>query len=205
MENKKNSIFSLVISCVALLVAVLIFIGNQTRHVPAGFYADATASSSEPDEYSTLLAYDGPYVDVVAELAKSEPVEAGGLRITKVDADTNLAVPTIKLASGSYEKVLLNMPYGSDTYSLVFENNVLVGYYTPGDSEEEMRTDEETRVALLSEYKNYVEQFVEVGELPDEPAAPVEAALVAETQEAAEQTVAADAAGAAETSVPAQL
>jgi len=166
MKNNKNGAFAMMVSCLTLLAAVLSLMGtlkrtgNTTRYSYDQPGVGASVSSTEPDVDSEL-AYDGPYVDVIAELAKREPVVADGLRITKVDARTHLAVPTIKLASGDYEKVLLNVPYDGDTYSLAFENDVLAGYYEPGDgSEGEMRTDKETRVALLSEYKEYVGQFV---------------------------------------------
>lgn len=81
------------------------------------------------------FAYNGPYVDVVTEIARRNP-SPDGPQIIKVDLETGMAAPlsmNIVDNSGNVvgSHVTLQMPMEDGTYSLVFENDELVGYYSP--------------------------------------------------------------------------
>lgn len=114
------------------------------------------------------FSYDGPYVDVVTEIARRNP-SSDGPQIIKVDLETGMAAPismNIVDKNGNVvgSHVTLQMPMEDGTYSLVFANDELVGYYPPDTAAAEklqgsMRTDEETRTILLDTYRGYIDDF----------------------------------------------
>lgn len=114
------------------------------------------------------FAYNGPYVDVVTEIARRNP-SPDGPQIIKVDLETGMAAPlsmNIVDNSGNVvgSHVTLQMPMEDGTYSLVFENDELVGYYPPDTTaadilQNKMQTDEETRATLLDTYCGYIDDF----------------------------------------------
>lgn len=115
------------------------------------------------------FSYDGPYVDVVTEIVRRNP-SPDGPQIIKVDLETGMAVPiymNIVDDGGNVvgSHVTLQMPMEDGTYSLVFENDELIGYYPPDTAasvklREAMSTDEETRAVLLDAYCGYIQDFL---------------------------------------------
>lgn len=138
-----------------IIAFVLVLVG-----VAASLFLKASANE---------FAYDGPYVDVVTEIARRNP-SPDGPKIIKVDLETGMAVPVCMNivddggnVVGSH--VTLQMPMEDGTYSLVFENDELVGYYPPDTAaaeklQEAMSTDEETRAVLLDAYCGYIQDFL---------------------------------------------
>lgn len=123
------------------------------------------------------LSYDGPYVDVVTELARRERTEQtqendSRLYITKVDSETGLAVPTMTASTvhtftgvEAHNSVSLRMPFRGEIYILMFEDDTLIGYYDENASFEEqirglMQTDREMLQELLGVYREYVDVFM---------------------------------------------
>ena len=115
------------------------------------------------------FAYDGPYVDVVTEIARRNP-SSDGPQIIKVNLETGMAAPlsmNIVDKNGNVigSHVTLQMPMEDGTYSLVFVNDELVGFYPPDTTAAEktqstMSTDEETRNVLLDAYRGYIQDFL---------------------------------------------
>lgn len=112
------------------------------------------------------------YVDVVSELERQElhQVEGSELYIAKVDKGNNLSVPVVSLESASngetHSSISVRMPYQGGIYTLVFQDDALVGYYPPDSDLGEhmagiMQTDEETIDKLYAEYLLYIETFTE--------------------------------------------
>lgn len=133
--------------------------------VGAVFFIKAYTNSP----YSKSLYYSGPHVDVVAELERQQPVEAGKLRIAKVDTETGLACATIELKSGSglsfTRYITTRVPTEDGIYSLVFENDKLIGYFPPEATfaerlQNEMQSDDAKLHDLLGLYKAYIQGFL---------------------------------------------
>ena len=112
------------------------------------------------------------YVDVISELERQEPHQGEGseLYITKVDKETDLSVPVVSAESTvngePHSSVSVRMPYQGCIYTLVFQDDALVGYYPPDADLGEymagiMHTDEETIDKLHAEYLVYIETFTE--------------------------------------------
>ena len=62
------------------------------------------------------------------------------------------------------EKVLLQMPMEEGNYTLAFEDDRMIGYFSPNSSavdrlQNRMETDEEKMAELLDTYKSYIEEF----------------------------------------------
>ena len=116
------------------------------------------------------FSYNGPYVDIVSELARRKPAETG-FNIVKVDSETGLACANIMEVfnqdgslAGKY--VQLQMPMEDGTYTLVFENDVLSGYFSPEATIEDrlqnkMESDYVKKSELLKAYKTYIAGFLE--------------------------------------------
>ena len=117
---------------------------------------------------SEKFSYNGPYVDIVAELARRNPDDSG-LQISKIDTETGMACAfgmKILDNNGSVvsEKVLLQMPMEEGNYTLAFEDDRMIGYFSPNTSavdrlQNRMETDEEKMAELLDTYKSYIEEF----------------------------------------------
>lgn len=114
---------------------------------------------AQPDD--TMLAYDGPYVDLLA-VDVPEPAE-GEVSIVKVDSETGYpVVGTITQKNDGktvQERVFPRFDYEGTETQLRFENGVLTGA-RPTDLPLEKRlddsyweTDPETLSALLADYE----------------------------------------------------
>ena len=138
-----------------IIAFVLVLVGSA-----ASLFIKASANE---------FAYDGPYVDVVTEIARRNP-SSDGPQIIKVDLETGMAAPlsmNIVDKNGNIigSHVTLQMPMEDGTYSLVFVNDELVGFYPPDTTASEklqgaMSTDEETRNVLLDAYRGYIQDFL---------------------------------------------
>lgn len=131
--------------------------------VGAVFFIGAYTNSP----YSKSLYYSGPHVDVVAELERQQPVENGKLRIAKVDTETGLACATIDLKSGNglffTRHITTRVPTEDGIYSLVFENDKLIGYFPPEATfaerlQNKMQSDNAKLHDLLGLYKSYIQE-----------------------------------------------
>ena len=107
----------------------------------------------------------------MAELERQQPVENGKLRIAKVDTETGLACATIDLKSGNglffTRHITARVPTKDGIYSLVFENDKLIGYFPPEATfaerlQNEMQSDDAKLHNLLGIYKAYIQGFLDI-------------------------------------------
>lgn len=158
MFDKTNQTVQYVLVSLSLLALTIFGVASLLWHSGPG---SAPAESPDITQASTRFAYDGPYVDIEAELARRAQTDAS-FGIALVDVETGLAAPLSLTAYDEAGEVLAQsvsvpMAWDGEAYDLVFRDDILVGYYRPDASLKdrlrgEMATDEHTRSELLDAY-----------------------------------------------------
>lgn len=132
MSNKTIQTVQYVLVSLSLLALAIFGVTGLVWHNSPD---SVPAASPDITQVFAQFAYDGPYMDIEAELARRTRMD-DSFGISLVNAETRLAAPLSLTARNEAGEVFVQsgsvpMTWNGGTYDLVFHDDILAGYYGP--------------------------------------------------------------------------